>query len=130
MARDANERVAAQAAQKPQVYYPDLIKMGNDIQNFRRRSRRSGMPGSFQDEDQTQVTPSEDDNDPALATTIDQFQSLLADDGERFLDYIQTLRQNNDDARQITQQVADLITKYTDLTDESEELRTRLTNTR
>ena len=112
------------------VVYPDLDKLKKQTANFQKNVRRSIVLGAFEDESQdeesTPAAPTANTDDPEQATQLGQFRYLIKHQGNDLVEYILTLRQHNNDALDLNDELTGLVTSHEALQTSHEALQEEL----
>ena len=109
------------------VVYPDLSKLRKQIARFQKNVQRSIIPGAFDDESQDEEsTSAANTNNPEQATQLEQFRYLLEHHGNDLVEYILTLRQYNNDALDLNEELTGLVTSHDTLQEELETVKADL----
>ncbi|KAL8856042.1 MAG: hypothetical protein Q9178_007351 [Gyalolechia marmorata] len=116
------------------VVYPDLSKLKKQTASFQKKVRRSLVPGAFDDEGQddeaTSAAPATTTDDPEQATQLEQFRYLFEDHGPELVEYILTLRQHNNDALNLNEELTGLVNSHEAQQEELEAVKDDLAGAR
>ena len=124
-----NPNKAMDSPETDPVAYPDLTKFKQHTVNFQKTVWRSLIPSVLEDNTHTQTINTGITNDSEQATELEQFHHLMKHHGQELVDYILTLRQHNNDALDLNEEITSLVDQHEAMQDNLEAVKADLAGT-